>query len=458
MGVSGLDLQAAARACLGAFNAIGMIYFYNTVKTVYNASTANWYILLQLSQFHMIFYASRTLPNFMAFPFVWISLALLLKNKHKRAISLLVFAGVTLRAELLALAGTITLATTFDNYKKLKLLIKTAAITGIAASFVTVAIDSYFWRQPFIFPELYSFLFNIVAQKNNEWGVQPFGAYFQLYLPLLLANPATLALAVFSVTRNSKLNRLIYAATAYTALYSFIGHKEWRFIVYIVPIITLAAADGVQSVPLVIPGASGQRLFKPVLAAVTGLAFIASLFKAYASSYNYPGGYALQAVNQMAPAEMPVAVYMDVFTCMTGATKFGQSNEPTWTYYKTEKEEDFREEWNKGLYDFALVSAASEPYALILNSTDSWVLRHIVIAMHGVSIDPLKQFAQQILTERSFKGYETLVDRTLTLGDSIYVYERVHSAGDISAWYCQQCRSKDPERIVAGDAGIANFM
>ena len=55
------------RAVLGIFNAFSMLAYRNAVAGAFGRTTANWYLLFQASQFHIIFYASRTLPNFVPF-------------------------------------------------------------------------------------------------------------------------------------------------------------------------------------------------------------------------------------------------------------------------------------------------------------------------------------------------------------------------------------------------------
>jgi alpha-1,6-mannosyltransferase len=59
--------QFVVRAILGLFNAACLLIFARGLRRAYGAGTARWYLLLQASQFHIMFYASRTLPNMFAF-------------------------------------------------------------------------------------------------------------------------------------------------------------------------------------------------------------------------------------------------------------------------------------------------------------------------------------------------------------------------------------------------------
>jgi alpha-1,6-mannosyltransferase len=60
--------QLVVRAVLGLINASSLALFARGVQRAFGRDTARWYVVLQAAQFHVLFYASRTLPNMFAFP------------------------------------------------------------------------------------------------------------------------------------------------------------------------------------------------------------------------------------------------------------------------------------------------------------------------------------------------------------------------------------------------------
>jgi alpha-1,6-mannosyltransferase len=45
---------------------------------------------------------------------------------------------------------------------------------------------------------------------------------------------------------NPRIRSLVRPAIGFVFLMSFLGHKEWRFVVYVVPMLNIAAAQGAQ--------------------------------------------------------------------------------------------------------------------------------------------------------------------------------------------------------------------
>jgi alpha-1,6-mannosyltransferase len=59
----------AVRAILGLLNAAALIAFGRSVQKAFGTSAGIWYALFQASQFHVMYYASRPLPNTFALIF-----------------------------------------------------------------------------------------------------------------------------------------------------------------------------------------------------------------------------------------------------------------------------------------------------------------------------------------------------------------------------------------------------
>lgn len=185
-----------------------------------------------------------------------------------------------------------------------------------------------------MWPELAAFYFNAILGSSSEWGVSAWHYYFSSALPRVLLNPITLGLIVLAAglpaTRRQVLD-LTLPGLAFVAIYSLQPHKETRFIFYVIPSLTAAAALGASYL-------SNRAAKGTVYLAASGVVvlsalacFAVSIGMLLLSSLNYPGGDALNQLAALTSAthdvspKNPVHIHADVLTCMTGLTLFGQN-------------------------------------------------------------------------------------------------------------------------------------
>ncbi|KAI6373944.1 hypothetical protein MCOR25_003331 [Pyricularia grisea] len=344
--------QTLARAVLGLFNAFAILRFKANLGRAYGSSVARWYALFQASQFHVIFYASRTLPNMFAFGLTTLAYACLVPAptskralpRQRLAISLFVCAAIIFRSEVAILLATNALYLLIAPMMPLQKIIPPFVISVIAALLISVPVDSYFWQKP-LWPELWGFYYNVVLGSSSNWGVSPWHWYFTSALPRLLMNPmvfVSLAVALRQpATRKGGARLLVYPNVLYVVIYCLQPHKETRFIFYVVPPLTAAAALGANFI--------FTRRSKNAMYALCSVALVlsipASLVGSTAmlliSSLNYPGGEALAylrayvavddatrataggAATEVSSSGQMVPVHADVLACMTGVTLFG---------------------------------------------------------------------------------------------------------------------------------------
>jgi alpha-1,6-mannosyltransferase len=59
--------QTIVRAVLGLLNGAALIRYKNGLEESFGVNIGRWFVLLLTTQFHVVYYASRTLPNMFAF-------------------------------------------------------------------------------------------------------------------------------------------------------------------------------------------------------------------------------------------------------------------------------------------------------------------------------------------------------------------------------------------------------
>ncbi|KAL7753879.1 alpha-1,6- mannosyltransferase [Sorochytrium milnesiophthora] len=215
----------------------------------------------------------------------------------------------------------------------------------------TMLIDSYFWQKPFMFPELHVLLFNTVHDQSHLWGVSPFHAYFTTLLPNMVL--WVLPCAAIAFVTQVRLRKILLVVTAFVALYSFLPHKEWRFIIYAVPIYNLATAVVLsQWVQNTKRSAWVPKLV--VMALLLG-SMLVTLGKTAVSAANYPGGLALSRLGDHLAQHHIRNVFVDDLTAQSGASRFLQTPGITYTQDERLAKED------RARFDFALIESGYVP-------------------------------------------------------------------------------------------------
>ena len=160
------------------------------------------------------------------------------------SISALVLAAAVFRAEVVAYLAPLCLYALYQGVTP-KNMLATGLVSGVLSTALTVGVDSYFWQQKLLWPEMHSILFNVVEGKSAEWGVSPPSTYFKALLPKLLLS--SLPLSIIGVWYSRAIRNFVTPSLIFVGLMSCLGHKEWRFIVYVVPIFNIAASRGLYA-------------------------------------------------------------------------------------------------------------------------------------------------------------------------------------------------------------------
>lgn len=260
-------------------------------------------------------------------------------RRYKRALIILTATGVVFRSEIALLLATHTLyLLAFKrNYINLYEIIPSGLLGLLIGLSLTVPLDSYFWFRFPLWPELSAFSYNILAGQSSNWGTSPPHFYLTSALPRLLFNPFIYQICLpFSISLPSlrpQVRDVLIPNLAFVALYSFQPHKEWRFIIYIIPTLLAVASAGAAWIWNRRAKSLIYRILTLCLVASSLGSFGASLIMLAVSRSNYPGAEALDQLYQLHSREGGskgvLRVHMDTLTCMTGVTRFLQIPPPS---------------------------------------------------------------------------------------------------------------------------------
>ncbi|OQN99467.1 hypothetical protein B0A48_14445 [Cryoendolithus antarcticus] len=444
------QMQIMVRAVLGLANAAALVSFRHAIDIAFGKTAGRWFVLLQASQFHVMYYASRTLPNMFAFTMTTVAMRQLLLAKavggksaksakrRRLALYLLTVAGVVFRSEIAILLVMETAMLVHRQRPSLTKEIIPAGLTGAAVGLLTtVSVDSFFWQQFPLWPEWVGFYYNTILGKSADWGRSPANWYFLVALPRLLLNPMTIVvtlpmgISLKPLTRTSQ--DLLIPHLGFIAAYSLLPHKEWRFIIYSIPAFTAVASAGASWIWTRRAKSMFYYVLSNLLIITTMASFMASAGLLYVSGSNYPGGQALHRLHQL-DSTPGKRVYLDNLACQTGVTKFQQIRD-TWLYDKTEDPDQLLTPLFWQDFDYVL---AEDPKRIIGN----WPVKETITAFEGVSLRPeVDELAANrnsrvpVAWQEQYYDFATVMRRDFTQGywpvirmrSKLYILERGHT-------------------------------
>uniref|UniRef100_A0A1B6LD99 Mannosyltransferase n=1 Tax=Graphocephala atropunctata TaxID=36148 RepID=A0A1B6LD99_9HEMI len=243
LGFNKFTTQYLVRAVLGVCVVWSLRKFRLTLQYLFGPEVACWFIIITASQYHFMFYLSRPLPNIFALPLVLLALHCWLRKQQTAFIWVSGAAIIWFRSELAMFLGMILLFELYYQRIYPLRLLKAAVPAGVTCLAATFVIDSIFWRR-LLWPEGEVFWFNTFLNRSSEWGTSPFMWYFYSAIPRGLG--LSVLLVPLGAFFDVRIRRLLIPSLAFVFLFSFLPHKELRFIIYVFPIFNVAAAFACQ--------------------------------------------------------------------------------------------------------------------------------------------------------------------------------------------------------------------
>ncbi|KAJ3685820.1 hypothetical protein LUZ61_014984 [Rhynchospora tenuis] len=239
---SSLVMAKAPRVLQSIFASFGDVYLYKLSKLVFDEHVAKWALFCQLVNWFMFFCITRTLSNSLetvlttAGIFYWF-LAIESSKKSKMHSSRKLALAIAALACAVRPTSAITwlyvgLMDLFQVQSKLKFIFIEVIPVGSLVLSLTCLLDRLMYQSWVIVP--FNFLkFNFLSSGGDYYGTHVFHWYFTQGFPSMVWTFLPFSIIGIVKSRERKLASLIAWVLG---LYSVLGHKEFRFVLSVLPI------------------------------------------------------------------------------------------------------------------------------------------------------------------------------------------------------------------------------
>ncbi|CAN7121348.1 hypothetical protein BRARA_B00571 [Brassica rapa] len=242
--LTGLDtpyvMSKAPRLMQSVFSALGDLYLYKLSDALYGKHVAAWSLFCQLANWFMFFCMNRTFSNCLETVltimgiYYWPCIRDPSKDypvnrKWGLVIAALACAIRPTSAIIWLYVGTLELFLTPNKFKFV--VLEVIPIGSLVLGF-TCLLDRLMYGSWVIVP-LNFLKFNFLSSGGDYYGTHPWHWYFSQGFLVMLFTFTPLSIAGIIKSKNQKLSALVLWVLT---VYSLLGHKEFRFVLPVLPI------------------------------------------------------------------------------------------------------------------------------------------------------------------------------------------------------------------------------